>query len=443
MYSYIFNIHQNKYNIIEPFGKVTKVTEPFGKVTEPFGKVTELFGDVNIRKSFEDNKNIDNSKLIESLNKVISNTSNNVIQKNVANSVSSAGASNVMNFSDIVGCDKVVISGVTQTSYGTNKNTTQTKQTSVNNLSTDIINEIDKQVNTNNNFDFSQLPQNKDMEDFFKNKPDIPKPVCNSVASANVLGLVRASAGERCTQPNFNSDEAIKQTLNLDNSFTFKDDDNIQTNISNMIDQSNYASCAASASAQNQMAFEKIKCNQGGTVEISDIEQKAIAEVITNCIFDQTNTNNISTKIANKIKKRYDQLYEAVFDKAKNMSPGDSKAYYDEKIELLDKLAAAEQERINAVAGMMSPGNQPNQSSPSNQSGFILPKQGENKNISDLLNKNSDNKKLSTPSAPNISSISNSLLGTKPIIAGLDNKYLLLISFIVVIFIIILLIKAL
>jgi hypothetical protein len=133
MYNYTFNITNNKLL------KKEHNIESFTNNIESFSDGTQ---NINIRKSFDSNTKVDNSKLIDSINKIVSNVSNNVVQENVASSNISSGSSNRMILKDIGGCKDIIVSGVRQTASSTSSNITQSKQKSVNSIATNITNDI-------------------------------------------------------------------------------------------------------------------------------------------------------------------------------------------------------------------------------------------------------------------------------------------------------------
>ena len=314
--------------------------------------------------------------MIDSINKIVSNVSNNVVQENIASSNISSGASNRMIFKDIGGCRNITFSNIKQTASSTGISSTQSKQTSINTIATNITNDIYKDVNFSTETNYDELNSNKELDAFLDKNQDIPKPICTKetnfetkknltgistslklVGLNSTLGKTRYKAipkteSEKCYDVNFDVNEEIKKTFELDNSFKINEEENVENNISNSISQKNISSCIASSSADNYALYEKMYC-EGGDFNFNNNEQLAISSVVANCMFDQTNINQISTSIINKIKKKYDSVYDAIYNKANNspgMSPNEANEYYDKYTQLLDLLGAAEAEKYIAAS---------------------------------------------------------------------------------------------
>jgi hypothetical protein len=311
------------------------------KKNQGHNKVKEHFGSkfTKIKKTFKDNKKINVSTNIESLNKIINNVSNDVAQKNSAQISALAGASNTMLFTGI-DCDTIDISGINQTAVGSVAVSADIQQSNSSTISTTISTTIEETITKASSTDLAALeaPSNDALSELMGSSlPDY------NPAKAN-----------------YNIDKSVKKYLELDNSFNVKSEQNVSNDIKNKIDQSNFASCQAAASAENQLLIQNVKCNQ---MKVKDIEQAAFAKVVLSCALNQSNTNEISTNIMNNISKNYDQIYDAIYDKAAAMYDNalDDTArkaaedYYDRSGDALDLYSAAGMERIDAAGGNLPP----------------------------------------------------------------------------------------
>jgi hypothetical protein len=325
-------------------------------------KIKESFADNNtiniggkyvIKKTFENNQNIDISAAITSLTKLTNTVVNDVVQNNTAIASSAVGASNEIWLSGIE-CQKISISNVKQKSKAVNKSNINIIQSNTSKLTTEITNSIDKKIETSGKIDTNKLKANNTelLKKFNLNPDDI-----QSIKNDDKCKMTLIHIGD-CIETSFELDTTLKETLKLDQSFKVTDTDNISNEIKNKISQTNFASCQANASASNQIILNDIQCdaanamskslNPAGEINISEIEQTAVAKLFMTCVLDQKNISEITTKIINKISKRYNQIYDAVAQKAQDL--GDP-TYYEDATKVIDALAGAGLEHILASTG--------------------------------------------------------------------------------------------
>ena len=97
------------------------------------------------KRSFESNKKIDQSMLVDSITKLLTNVSSDVIQNNSVSAASAAGSSNTLFISNVQ-CDDVSITGVKQGAESTNQTNVQSSQSNTSKMSTDISSNIDTTI---------------------------------------------------------------------------------------------------------------------------------------------------------------------------------------------------------------------------------------------------------------------------------------------------------
>jgi hypothetical protein len=352
------------------------------KVIEEFlvsgGNKTSISDSTKVTKNFENNQKINRSMMVESITKLVNNVSSDVIQKNSSTAASAAGASNTLWLSG-VNCDDVVVSGVRQGAEAQNTTLVKSSQSNMSKISNEISTSIDKTIEKVGGTDLAalQAENTKQLNDFMKATPGYDPNKAQKLASKCPSGggsLI--SAGNKCNvDSSYELDASVKQALELDESFKINDKDDISNDIKNKLEQANFASCQANASASNAIMLNDITCasmsaaskaqksqeasdkgetlsaSRRGRLEISDIEQQAVAKLYMTCIFDQKNVSEIANKITNSISKKYNQIYDAVNKKAE----GKDKAWLDEKMKLVDALSAAGVEKIMAAAGDLPP----------------------------------------------------------------------------------------
>lgn len=339
---------------------------------------------VTVKKSFENNQKINNSMVVESLNKIFNDVTNDVIQKNTAVASSAAGASNVLFLSGIK-CKNVVISNVNQDSSAYVDTQSQIKQTNLSKVATEVSTNIDKKIEQSGGIDLGALQDSntKQLNDFMNAMPGYDPNKAQKLASECPGGGSLISVGNDCNiNTSYELDANVRQSLELDESFRVNDTNEVSNTIKNTIDQTNFASCEANASAGNKIILQDLKCSAAaaadtlgdddeddeGSLTIRNINQKAVAELYQRCVFDQSSTSNIVNKMMNTIKQKYNKIYDAIADKAKEkertQGPAAAKKYYDDAGNLVDLLAAAGTEKILAAADNL-PQSSPSASTPS------------------------------------------------------------------------------
>ena len=328
--------------------------------------------DVNIKdstkitKNFENNQKINRSMTVNSLTKIFNDVANDVIQKNTSTASAAVGASNTI-FMSGINCETVVISGIKQTSDASSTVNVQSSQQNISKISNDITNEISKTIEKVGQTDLADLEaQNtRKLNQFMSAVPGYnPNKALELASKCPDKKKSVISVGNDCEiSSEYQLDASVKSVLDLDESFTINDDDDVNNTIKNKIEQTNFASCQSSATAENAIVIQDIMCQvrsaadsaarearRGGTFIFEDVEQQATARLYMTCIFNQQNVNEIANKIYNNIAKKYNQIYNEVARKANTMGP-DGNKYYLKATELVDYLAAAGMERIDAAAG--------------------------------------------------------------------------------------------
>jgi len=354
MFDNIINLN-NYFNIKENFALVSG------------GNNTSINDSTKIKKSFETNDKIDKSMLVTSVTKLVNNVSSDVVQKNSSNAASAVGASNTVWISNIK-CDNVTISGIKQKSQADNTTVVKASQTNQSKISNDISTSIDKTIEKVGGTDLAALEaeNTKKLNEFMKAKPgyDPDKALKLTGACPGEGGGLFSVANDCKVDSSYELDATVKQALDLDESFKINDTDDISTEIKTKLEQSNFASCTANASASNQIVLQDISCDSmnainkskgKGSISLTDFEQEAIGKLYMTCVFDQTNVSDIANKMVTKIAKKYNQIYDAIEKKGAEKG----QEWVDEKMKLADLLAGAGAEKIIGAAGNLPPAAAP------------------------------------------------------------------------------------
>ena len=338
---------------------------------------TSINDSTKIKKSFETNNKIDRSMLVESVTKLVNNVSSDVVQKNSASAASAVGASNTLWLSNVK-CDDVTISGVRQNAQAVSQTSVKSSQSNQSKISNDISTSIDKTIEKVGSTDVAAIEgeNTKKLNEFMKATPGYDPDKALKLAGECPGGGLFSLGNSCAVNSSYELDASVKNALDLDESFKINDTDDISTEIKTKLEQANFASCSASASASNQILLQDITCDsmaamnkaqqledptkplskaKRGRLEISDIEQQAVGKLYMTCVFDQKNVSDIANKMVTKVAKKYNQIYDAIEKKGAEKG----QAWVDEKMKLADLLAAAGAEKVISAAGNSDPSKTP------------------------------------------------------------------------------------
>ena len=323
----------------------------------------ENFAKYDVTKKFEDNTKIDTSMMINSVQKIMSNVTNEIVQNNSATVANSAGASNTILFSNMDCSKELNIDGINQSAESNVTSISDIKQENISNVANDISNNIKKEISKASSLDIQGLKSanNDEYEKFKKDTPGLPPPrKCTKLA----FGLASSCSGGG----DYTLNDELKKSFELKDTFTVNEDDEFSTDIKNIISQTNLSSCNAAASAQNQIILDNIKASR---CNIKDIDQKAFAKLYAQCSIEQLNKSDVASKIVNSIKKNYNQVFKGIADKANEIDategPAKAKEYYDKMNEYLEKMSAADIDYLHAKAGNLKPVDKVTESQPESQ----------------------------------------------------------------------------
>ncbi len=333
------------------------------------GNKTSIKDSTKVNKSFENNQKINRSMMVESVTKLVNNVANEVMQKNTSSAAAAAGASNTLMLTGI-NCDEIEISGISQKATATADVLVKSQQSNVSKISTELSTTIDKTIEKVGQTDLAalQAENTKQLNDFMKAMPGYDPDKAQKLASKCPKGGGLLSAGNKCdVSTEYELNASVKQALDLDESFKINDQDDVSNDIKNKVEQANFASCQANATAANAIILQDIQCGVMSAVNqakkeaaseasgkpvkkkltISDVQQDAMSKLYMTCVFDQKNVSEIANKITNSITKKYNQIYDAVNKKGQEKG----EEWLKKKMDLLDTFTAAGVEQIMAAAG--------------------------------------------------------------------------------------------
>ena len=124
----------------------------------------------------------------------------------------------------------------------------------------------------------------------------------------DILSVNIGNKTEKRTEKDITTE--LKEKFNLNQSFQFKDDNDVANKLENLLSSENLAKCAEDTKAGNEINLGEIDVK--GPVLISDIKQESVVNSLMKCVFNQDVLNDISNKIVNSQEKLIKQLIENV-----------------------------------------------------------------------------------------------------------------------------------
>ncbi len=301
----------NSGNNIKP-----KYIEGFGITA---GNKDSTLDSTKIKDLKEIEKNIDQSKVLKGMTKMISSAVNNAVSKNQADLLRSIAASNKINLKNAKGTSFTFTKIKQSTTIDSNVQATFVQKIQ-NKIINDISNSLKEQI------DIAQKESMKEM-----NKTAIDEKQSTSVGDvlagvANVIGqtvgtvanaaasMVSINAGnttEKKTEKEITQE--LKDKFNLNQSFQYQKDDDVENKLENLLKSENLSKCANDTKSANDIDLGEIDVT--GPITISEITQEQVVKDIMSCVFNQEVINDIASKMLNSQDKLIKQLIENVSDK--------------------------------------------------------------------------------------------------------------------------------
>ena len=269
------------------------------KIVEPFNI------DYTTTKSFESNSSINKNMLTSALNNIVNNCKDNVFQTNKAELSALASASNQINVqntkANLIKLNNINMENGANVNVSSNIN-----EKVVVNISNSFDSSMNEQLNNNNNL-INQI-NNEELTKIINDLPTIsgfPKPSAIDLIN-NMIGI------KGKTNIDIDVNTSVKKMLNIDETFTNNSTNNVNNTITNTILQTNYAECAATAVAKNQIFLYDVRVENN--IIIEDANMTARAQANLDCTFNQENISNISNNIITNISNNINNLYTGIKD---------------------------------------------------------------------------------------------------------------------------------
>ena len=242
---------------------------------------------------------INQNKIIEGINKLITTSITQVLSANKAEVSSLAGLSNVIEFREIISDGAVEFGNTKQINLVNVEQLSQVKQDIRNKINNEIMNKI------NENIDIVSKDQSSKTTDTLRENAEGSNitDVIKSVADV-VKGSI-ASSSKTKTENDITNDLKEKFTLNQD--FTYKKNNQNETSLNEVITNEQANKCASKQDVKNELKVAKI---EGSSVKVSGIAQENIFKSVNTCITDQFTNNEIAKKVYNEFENIMTQLID-------------------------------------------------------------------------------------------------------------------------------------
>jgi hypothetical protein len=281
---------------------------------------TKTLTETQIKNLSETNKDIDQSMVVENCTKLLKSIINNVVSRNQSSLLQALAASNTIIFAGATFEGDFTMKGIKQNNEITVDGAIDLVQKIQNDITTEITEEITKNL-TKQTISAATTATSTDIGQTLGKAMDGIKEIGTSFMdnAGKVLdGALTATAGNKVsTTTKTNTENILKETFNLDDSFKITSNDEFNSAVSNQLSSENLSSCAQEANAKNNFDFSSVTFK--GNVEITDIEQTNIVKSALDCAFNQDILNKLSAIFVTN----YENIIKNMTDKTTTNNEGD------------------------------------------------------------------------------------------------------------------------
>ena len=293
---FVDQLHQTTHDTIKP-----RIVEHAVDI----GNTTVNSDSRRMKDLTEKSKEINQSKVIEGVAKLLSSSITSAVSKNQADLLRTIAISNEISLEKVKG-SSFTISGIKQTNVVTQETNMNVAQTITNKVTNDIS------KNMKENIEMAAKTSTTDMTKFSDESKSGTNygGVINTVADAATKILSAAIGNTTINKTEEEITKELKEQYKLNQDFKYNKNSEANTLIENTLNSENLAKCAADTKANNKMNFKDL--NISGPIEITNIEQANVVNDVMNCAFDQAVINEIATKIVDEYDSTIKQLLENV-----------------------------------------------------------------------------------------------------------------------------------
>ena len=286
------------------------------EIAESLTKTIENFGlflnenetnNTNVNKVTNEQdikKNIDQSAVIKGMSKLLTSSITSAMNSNTSSIMSTIKAENQLKLSGVKGAS-FSLDGVNQSASSSSSTEATVTQSITSKITTAINNELTKNIKyaASNALDDSKA-KTSDIKDGTNVGGTIG--AIAGAAGSSVDNLVNKTADvlSLCSSTTTNNSTTndttnkLKSDFSLNSSFHVENNNDVSTQLKNLLDAKNIAKCGKDALSKNSVELSNIEVT--GAVNISNISQNSVITDITKCIFNQTVINDIATKVVNQ-----------------------------------------------------------------------------------------------------------------------------------------------
>ena len=263
------------------------------------GSEKNITTNTSLFKLNETQKKIDQSKVLEGLKKLITNSVTEALSKNTSELAQSL---NIINNITIQGVksDTISLKNIKQKNDVKVEGDMDTVQNITNKINNDIQNKIIENVDMMTKDQSEKI--DKSVIDMKKgtNISDITKDIAN-ILSVSIGSTTNMTTNEDIT-------DIVRDTFNLDQSFKYKRDENNVVDLKNKFNNEQLNKCSGDKDVSNVIS---IIDTESRLITAEDIEQSNVIEAITKCTFNQTVLNDITNKVLNEFDNIIKQSIES------------------------------------------------------------------------------------------------------------------------------------
>lgn len=244
----------------------------------------------------ESTQNINESAMITNAAKLLNSVINNVVSKNQATLLQLLAATNNITMSDANIQGDLTIGGIDQTNTIDISANATIAQKIQNDIKTEISDSVTKQFNESSK-NAATSGTSTDIGQTFGKAMDAVSAIGTSFidnAGKIIDGSLSITSGNKTTTEKKNlTENTLKSTYNLNNSFTLDLNDEFNKKIENNLTTENLSKCSQEAQATNSINLSKI--NVKGSAKIENIKQSNFVNATFNCVFNQEVVNQLAT----------------------------------------------------------------------------------------------------------------------------------------------------
>jgi hypothetical protein len=278
-----------------------------------FGGSNKTDNSVKMSKVEELKKNINQGAVIKGMTKLLSSSITNAMSSNTADIMAVIKAENNLALSGMKTKGAFTLTGINQNSSVSSKTDATVTQKITTKIQNDISNELSKSIkNATSNLVSSTSTKEKtdtggsSIQGTLVGLADVVGETFGKFAE--VAGDMVSIGAEKSVDNSKEISESLKNELNLDSSFKTDTNNEVNTQLQNLLDSKNIAKVGNDSLSKNNIDVKDIEAE--GPILISDISQNSVVSNITNAIFTQEVLNEISTKIVNSLNEMVANMAE-------------------------------------------------------------------------------------------------------------------------------------